>query len=248
MDREVTGGAADKGAKPGAAVAGEQEDGRQAHKLTMAERELERIRQKSEQGDAIDPLALDDPTGKSVERVVLRAGIVIVAVLIVGILLAQVSCRSMRLSSLPTFTTGTTTEEDVSTALSRGVLWGGQIVAMPTDTELVSLEGGQVTIAVTDTSSRSLSQVIANVQASVLALAMNVFEDGDITQLTCVVQAHADADTGAFTGEGGDPVGEVLTITYTRSADDPASISCTIEGYDPTAPRMTSSGQVMGSA
>ena len=57
--------------------------------------ELERLEAKSASGDVLDPIALHDPVGQSVEKVVLRVGIAVVVVLVAGILLAQIACKNI---------------------------------------------------------------------------------------------------------------------------------------------------------
>ena len=100
------------------------------HGYTLADEELERVHEKSMSGDVLDPIALDDPTGTSVERVVLRVGITVVAILVAGILLAQVACKNIRLSMVTDLGEGIT-QESVGSALSSGILWGGEIVVLP---------------------------------------------------------------------------------------------------------------------
>ena len=204
------------------------------HGYTLADAEMERINEKAHSGDVLDPLALDDPTGASVEGVVARVGLAIILVAVVGILFAQVACKNMRLSAVPDFTNGATAER-VESALDHGVLWGSSIVNFSTATELTSIDekAGAIVLTVTDDTSRSLDQVLAQVQGPATALAMNMFEDLGINQVSYSVLAHVSQETGKFSTKGHDPLGEVLTIVWRRDASATDAFSCEIKGYDP---------------
>jgi hypothetical protein len=201
-------------------------------RMTLADEEMEHIREKSESGDVLDPLALEDPSGRSVERVVVRVGLVVVLILVVGILFVQVACKNMQLSGVANFSEGTT-EASIDKALSHGVLFGGEIVSFPAGAQLVSYdeEAGVIEISYEDDSARTIDQVLASVQSPTMALAMSAFEDPNINTVKAVVSAHVDEETGEFSGKSSDPIGEVFTITWTRDYADPENYSCTISGY-----------------
>ncbi len=199
---------------------------------TLADEEVERLEAKRLSGNVLDPIALQDPVGQSVERIVLRVGIAVVVILVAGILLAQVACKNIRLSSVPDLASGVT-ESSVERALSGGVVWGGEIVRFP-GAELTSFdaEQGVVCVTMTDESARTLDALAASAQSNAFALAMNVFQDEGMQTVEVVVRAHVSPDSGLFSTVGTDPMGEVLTVTWTRDAANPTLFSCTVEGLD----------------
>ena len=206
------------------------------HGYTLADEELERVHEKSMSGDVLDPIALDDPTGTSVERVVLRVGITVVAILVAGILLAQVACKNIRLSMVTDLGEGIT-QESVGSALSSGILWGGEIVGFPADSEVNSFDAATGTLEVTmaDDSSRSVEQLLSAFQGRAMTLAMSAFEDEAVRTVIVHVTGHISAEDGSFTGKASDPMGEAVTFTWTRSDADPTSFTMTMTGYDPVA-------------
>lgn len=199
----------------------------------LAEQELDRVQAKSRSGKALDPLALDDPMGSSVERVVVRAGVLVVLAIVVGILFIQVACKNMQLSSVPSFVSGAE-ESNITTALKRGVLFGGEIVSFQNKAELLSYDddAGRIEISYTDADARSLDQILASVQAPAMALAMNAFEDPTVNTLVVDVISRIDPETGQFSARTGDETGTVFTITWARDYADSENYSCTISGYE----------------
>lgn len=214
---------------------GTPQEGTHPHGYTLADAEMERLREKRQAGNVLDPLALDDPKGESVERVVLRVGISVVVILVAGILLAQVACKNIRLSMVADLSTGVT-QERVESALARGILWGGEIVTFPSDTQVdpVDITTGTLRVTMTDDTVNSLEQMASSAQTRAMALAMNAFEDDAVQTVIIDVCGHVSDKTGKLTGKAADPVQTVLTITWTRDASDPTSFSMTLEGYDLT--------------
>lgn len=215
-----------------------QEAPQQAHPhgYTLADAEMERLREKRESGDVLDPIALDDPKGESVERVVLRVGISVVVILVVGILLAQVACKNLRLSMVPDLSAGVT-EKSVGTALSNGILWGNEIVTFPSDTKVEAIDGATGTLHVTmsDDTARSLEQMASSAQTRAMALAMNAFEDDAIQVVAVDVRGHVSQESGKLSGKASDPVQTVLTFTWARNAEDPTGFTMSLTGYDLSA-------------
>lgn len=203
------------------------------HGYTLADAELEHVREKRASGDVLDPIALNDPTGVSVERVVLRVGISVVVILVVGILLAQVACKNMRLSTIPNLGEGVT-QERVQTALSNGILWGGEIVDFPSGAQvsLIDANTGVLQVTMVDDSTRSLEQLSSSAQTRAMVLAMSAFQDPAIKNVSIDVRGHVSAEDGTFTGKSSDPVQSVLQITWTRDPQDPTSFSSTMSGLD----------------
>lgn len=223
----------------------DREDGTQAdgtprqgaerpHGYTLADAEMERLEEKAAEGDVLDPLALQDPVGASVERVILRVGVTVVVIIIVAILLAQVACKNIRLSTIPNFTDAGVTSQSVERALKNGIMFGGEVVTFPSESDVVGLDddSGSLTVQMTDETSRSIDQLAAAAQGRTLALAMNAFEDDAVRSVTVETLGHASKETGEFTGASADPYQVVLTITWTRNADDPETFTCTLSGYD----------------
>lgn len=204
------------------------------HGYTMADEEMERLEAKRASGDVLDPIALNDPVGQSVERVILRVGVAVVAVLVVGILLAQIACKNIQLSGVTDFSETVVTGETVGSALKGGIIWGGSVVKFSGVEDVqYDRESGTVAVRVADDGSRTFDRLVSDMQARAMALAMNLFEDETVNSVTVEVTAHADADTGVFSGKASDPVQTVLTLTWTRATEDAATFYCTMQGYDP---------------
>ncbi len=242
--------------RPETGAAGDQTDQRDPEAphhprgYTLADEEIERIAEKSASGDVLDPIALDDPVGQSVEKVVLRVGIAVVAVLVAGILLAQIACKNIQLSGITDFSTAGVSVETVERALGKGITWGGEIVHFPADAEVsYDAQTGTVTVTVGDESARTAEQLAASAQARALALAMNLFRDEDVQTVTYVVRAPVSEETGMFSASAGsDAVGDALTVTWQRDSADPASYSCTVTGFDPVAASVRSGKEAASNA
>ena len=199
---------------------------------TMADEELERIAAKSASGDVLDPLALQDPVGKTVEKAILRVGIVVVVIFVIGILIAQVACKNITYASVVNLGAGVN-EESVDRALSGGVLMGSDIVKF-TRPELIELNQEEGTLAVSIEDNRALStdELANHAMYQAFALAVNAFQDPSMQSVKLVARASVDADTGELSLHGRGDVVDVLTVTWTRSDQDPESFSCQIDGLD----------------
>lgn len=205
------------------------------HGYTLADEELERIEAKSASGDVLDPIALNDPVGQSVEKVVLRVGIAVVAVLVAGILLAQIACKNIQLSGIPDFSATEVSGETVERALGNGLTWGGNIVRFPGAYEATyDRQSGQVDVTVWVDSARTVEELAASAQSQAVALAMNLFRDSAVQSVVYRVYAPVDAETGEFSpSAGSDSMGPVLEITWTRDGGDQSSFSSSMTGFDP---------------
>jgi|GEM_PF-2512504 len=198
---------------------------------TMADEEMERIEQKLAAGNVLDPIALEDPVGQSVETVILRVGIAVVSILVVGLLLAQVMCKNLQVMGIPDFTQGATASS-VDDALSHGILWGGDIVRFPSEsTVAISDQGDAVMVTVTNTAPRTLEQLVAVSQAQATALAMNIFHDEAVSTVVYVVRSGVDDSTGAF-DPGSSITDDWVTVTWRRS-DTSDTFVCSIAGFEP---------------
>ena len=202
---------------------------------TLADEEMDRLTAKSAAGNVLDPIALNDPVGQSVEKVILRVGIAVVAVLVAGILLAQLACKNIQTWGIPDFSLGVTTDS-VESALDHGITWGGDIVRFPTADEYsFDAASGSVRVMVTNDSSRTFEQLVASSQVQATALAMNLFRDPTVHTVTYVVCGPVSTETGAFSTAAGSQTDEILTIMWQRDPNDPTIFSSTIDGYDPQA-------------
>ena len=200
---------------------------------TLAEEETARVAAKRASGNALDPIALNDPTGVSVEKTILRVGIAVIVVLVVGILLAQIACKGIQNWGIPDFTEGVT-EDRVERALSHGVSWGGDVVRFPNaDASSYDAADGSVTVTVSNDSARNFEQLVSTSQSQAMALALSLFQSGEVQQVTYVVEGPVDAETGAYATSGSSEQAEVLTIVWTRDPNNPESFSCTMTGYEP---------------
>ena len=196
----------------------------------MADEEVERIEQKRLRGDVLDPIALTDPLGKSVEQVIMRVGITVVAILITGILLAQVACKNIQLSAVPDLANGVN-ETVVENALEHGITWSGDIVRFPS-VEFVDIDqaNGVVTVEETAVSARTLEAVVSDAIPQSTALAMNVFRDAEINQLVYIVKTHVSEETGMFSKVASDPVDEAFRIVWTRGEQGDPELAMRLEG------------------
>lgn len=211
------------------------EASKRPHGYTLADEEMDRLTAKSAAGNVLDPIALNDPVGQSVEKVILRVGIAVVAALVAGILLAQLACKNIQTWGIPDFSLGVSASS-VESALDHGITWGGDIVHFPTaDSLSFDVESGTVQVVVSDDSARTFEQLVATSQSQATALAMNLFRDPAVNTVTYVVCAPVSEETGTFTTAFGSEIDQVLTITWQRDLDNPAAFSSTIEGYDPQA-------------
>lgn len=204
---------------------------------TMADEEMEQLEEKRMSGNVLDPIALKDPIGQSVEKVVLRVGVAVVVVLVVGILVAQVACKNIQLSGITDFSLTEVTAETVDNALRKGIVWGGEITHFPDGAHAVFDAGEKtVTVTVENAWARTIEQVAASAEPQALALAMNLFRDEGVDRVVYTARGPVSAETGAFDSSANEGLyGDVLVITWTRNADDPSSYSCSMAGFDPVA-------------
>lgn len=237
-ERSQTGAAADD---QSAAPESGAQPSQHPHGYTLADEELERLEAKSASGDVLDPIALNDPVGQSVEKVVLRVGIAVVAVLVAGILLAQIACKNIQLSGIPDFSATEVSVETVERALGNGLTWGGNIVRFPGAYDAAyDRQSGQVDVTVWVDSARTIEELAASAQTQAAALSMNLFRDAAVQSVVYSVYSPVDAETGEFSpSAGSDSMGLVLTITWVRDGGDQSSFSGTMTGFDPVATSMT---------
>lgn len=202
---------------------------------TLADEEMDRLTAKSAAGNVLDPIALNDPVGQSVEKVILRVGIAVVAALVAGILLAQLACKNIQTWGIPDFSRGVTASS-VESALSHGITWGGDIIRFPAaDRSAFDENSGSVQVVVTNDSSRTFEQLVSTSQVQASALAMNLFRDPTVHTVTYVVRAPVSEETGAFTTVPGSEEKDVLTIMWQRDPNNPQIFTSTVDGYDPQA-------------
>lgn len=209
------------------------EASKRPHGYTLADEEMDRLTAKRDAGNVLDPIALNDPVGQSVEKVILRVGIAVVAALVAGILLAQLACKNIQTWGIPDFSLGVSTSS-LESALEHGISWGGDVVHFPAaDGSSFDADNGAVRVVVSNDAARTFDQLVATSQSQATALAMNLFRDPDVDTVTYVVRAPVSEETGTFSTAFGSEVGDVLTIIWQRDPSNPAVFSSTIEGYDP---------------
>ena len=195
------------------------------HGRTIADEEIERLAAKSARGDVLDPIALNDPLGQSVEKTILRIGITVVAILISGILLAQVACKNMRLAAVPDLAAGANSET-VATALSKGVVWSGDIMRFAgVDLVDVDSQTGVIEVMETVSSRHSSEQLLTQAMSNSMALAMNAFRDPQITTFVYSVKYETVEDEEASD--------EAFRLVWTRQSDsdeENPQFTCSVEG------------------
>ena len=198
----------------------------------MSDEEMERIQRKSESADVLDPIALHDPVGLSVEKVIGRALLVVILALVVGILFAQVACKNIQLWGIPSFTSGVTSGT-VEKALASGVSWAGEIVKFPEAQACEYDEGSKsVRVVVGNTSQHTMTSLIDATQRQAFALAMSLFASDDVDRVEYVVVAPVDEGTGEYVASSSsENLAPVLSVVWFRDAD--AGLSCRVEGFDP---------------
>lgn len=200
---------------------------------TLADEEVARVAAKRASGNVLDPIALNDPVGQSVEKVILRVGVTVIVVLVVGILLAQVACKGIQNWGIPDFTKGVS-NATVERALSHGVSWGGDVVRFPeADMATFDASDGSVTVVVTNGTARNFEQLVSTSQSQAMALALSLFQSEEVQKVTYLVEGPADPETGAYsTAAGNEPAGQ-LTIEWARDPESIETFTCTITGYEP---------------
>ena len=213
------------------------------HGYTLADEEMERLEEKRTSEDILDPIALDDPVGMSVEKLIGRALIFVVFVLVVGILFAQVACKNIQLMSVASFDEGVD-DARVEKAVTSGVSWAGEIVKFPS-VESASFDeaNGTATVVVTNDSPRTLSQLVNASQGQALTLAMSMFENDQVNKVVYSVCSNTLSQVDSQTSDG--PASAVhqasqdatpeplISFIWQRGVD--GTYTCTLEGYDPAA-------------
>ncbi len=206
------------------------------HGYTLADEEMERLEEKRAQEDALDPIALDDPVGMSVEKVIGRALIFVVFVLVVGILFAQVACKNIQLQSVVSFGGQTVSSERVEKAISSGVSFAGEIVKFP---QLVSADYDELTghaqAVVVNDSPRTMAQLVNASQDQAFTLAMALFNNDDVKSVSygvcsTILAPADDSSKKKQASQESDQLEPLVTFTWTRLDD--GSYTCELTGYD----------------
>ncbi len=206
------------------------------HGYTLADEEMERLEEKRAQEDALDPIALDDPVGMSVEKVIGRALIFVVFVLVVGILFAQVACKNIQLQSVVSFSGQTVSSERVEKAISSGVSFAGEIVKFP---QLVSADYDELTghaqAVVVNDSPRTMAQLVNASQDQAFTLAMALFNNDDVKSVSygvcsTILAPADDSSKKKQASQESDQLEPLVTFTWTRLDD--GSYTCELTGYD----------------
>lgn len=206
------------------------------HGYTLADEEMERLEEKRAQEDALDPIALDDPVGMSVEKVIGRALIFVVFVLVVGILFAQVACKNIQLQSVVSFSGQTVSSERVEKAISSGVSFAGEIVKFPqfVSADYDELTGHAQAVVVND-SPRTMAQLVNASQDQAFTLAMALFNNDDVKSVSygvcsTILAPADDSSKKTQASQESDQLEPLVTFTWTRLDD--GSYTCELTGYD----------------
>ena len=221
------------------------------HGYTLADLEMERLEEKRASEDTLDPIALDDPVGMSVEKVIGRALVFVVFVLVVGILFAQVACKNIQLMSVASFDGGVD-DARVEKAVTSGVSWAGEIVKFPSmDSASFDEESGTANVVVTNDSPRTLSQLVSASQGQALTLAMSMFENDRVNKVVYSVCSNTLSQDDSQTSDGpasgarqesqDAPAEPLISFIWQRGVD--GAYTCTLEGYDPAAASISAAGQ-----
>ena len=221
------------------------------HGYTLADQEMERLEEKRASEDTLDPIALDDPVGMSVEKVIGRALVFVVFVLVVGILFAQVACKNIQLMSVASFDEGVD-DANVEKAVTSGVSWAGEITKFPSmDSASFDEESGMANVVVTNDSPRTLSQLVSASQGQALTLAMAMFENDQVNTVVYSVcsntlsQMDSQAPDGPASPSRQDGQEEksepLISFIWQRGVD--GTYTCTLEGYDPGTASVSAAGQ-----
>ena len=199
------------------------------HGYTLADVELERVEQKRVSGNVLDPIALDDPLGQSVEKVIIRVGLTVILVIIAGILLAQVACKNIQQASLVDLREGVT-QESVTRLFANGTTWQGETLRFY-DVSLKTFDKAQGILHVEEdaTSSRVFEQTFATAMTRSTALAVNAFKDPDVSTVVYSVITHLTPE-GEFTSDANKNTGEACRITWTRGDAEGSGFACKVEG------------------
>lgn len=189
----------------------------------------------------IDPLSGEDPSGSNVSKVMTRAAIGVLIVLLLGVILSQVACGVARRLGTAKLAESVNVK-NVANALRNGVEWGDGFTQFPSDFSVQEADEntGRIEVTVVDTSSKNEMESLSGSQIQAAALAVNALMNPNINQVIFHVNVHVDAD-GKFqqstlfgflkpTGN----VKQFATFIWTKSATASGGVNfnCTITGLD----------------
>lgn len=189
----------------------------------------------------IDPLSGEDPSGSNVSKVMTRAAIGVLIVLLLGVILSQVACGVARRLGTAKLAESVNVK-NVANALRNGVEWGDGFTQFPSDFSVQEADEntGRIEVTVVDTSSKNEMESLSGSQIQAAALAVNALMNPNINQVIFHVNVHVGAD-GKFqqstlfgflkpTGN----VKQFATFIWTKSATASGGVNfnCTITGLD----------------
>ena len=189
----------------------------------------------------VDPLSGDDPSGSNVGKVMTRASIAVLLVLLLGVILSQVACGVARRMGTAKLAESVNVK-NVANALRNGVEWGDGFTQFPTDFSVQEADEntGRVEVTVVDTSSKNEMESLSGSQIQAAALAVNALMNPKINQVIFHVNVHVDADGNfqqstlfGFLKPTGN-VKQFATFIWTKSptASGGINFNCTITGLD----------------
>lgn len=189
----------------------------------------------------VDPLSGDDPSGSGVGKVMERAALITIIVLLLAVVLTQVACGVIRRAGTAALAESADVKS-VAAALRNGVEWGDGFTQFPQDFSVQEADEntGRIEVSVVDTSSSDELTCLSSSQIQASALAVNALLNPSIKQVVYHVNVHLD-DDGNFEQQSFfgflKPTGEVhqfATFVWTKSVTSSGSINfrCTITGID----------------
>ena len=171
----------------------------------------------------------------SVEKVIGRALVFVVFILVVGILFAQVACKNIQLMSVASFDKKVDAAS-VEKAATSGVSWAGDIVKFPSMvSSAYDAQSATATVVVMNDSPRTLPQLVSASQSQAFTLAMAMFENDEVNTVVYSVCSNTLAPVTDQSGAKAAPQDEapepLISFVWQRGVD--GTYACTLQGYDP---------------
>lgn len=205
-----------------------------------AEKQRKR-RKKYGHGVAVDPLSADDPSGSNVGKIIQRASIVLVGVIVATIVFIVVySSAALRRNTANL--SSNVSVRTVADALEGGIEWGNGFTQFPQDFSVQEADenSGRIEVSVIDTTSPNYLVSFTDGQIQATAFSVNSLLNPQIDTVIYHVYVHTDEEgellNSAFFGFLR-PVGELkpfMTFIWTKNTtpDGEVRFNCTVTGVD----------------
>lgn len=198
-------------------------------------------RKESGHGVEVDPLSTDDPSGSNVGTTISRAGIAIVAIIIVIISLTQM-LSGRALSENTANLSSNVSVRTVAAALGDGVEWGNGFTQFPAEFTVKEADQntGRIEVSVVDITSPNALVCFSNAQIQATALSVNSLMNPQIDTVIYHVNVHRDQDGNiqhqslfGFLRPTGD-LTPFMTFIWTKNTtnDGQVRFNCTITGVN----------------